>query len=97
MRRNDMNRTAQDRLPFSVRSLGILALGALTAAGCVSTENGTTYSGPHIGKVITIDGYHTAPNTHVALQVLNSPASNPADHANWTTVAMHSVHEAGTP
>jgi cytochrome c553 len=87
MRRNDMNCTAQDRLPSPIRSLGILALGALTAAGCVSTENGTTYSGPNIGKVITIDGYHTAPNTHVAIQVLNNPASNPADNANWTTVA----------
>jgi hypothetical protein len=82
-----MNVTAQDRIQFLIRPLGILALGALTAAGCTSTENGTTYSGPNIGQVITIDGYHTAPNTHVAIQVLSSPASSPAGDTNWTTVA----------
>lgn len=87
MIKHDMYRTTPARLPALARSLGILALGALGAAGCVSTENGSTYAGPNIGKVITIDGYATAPNTHVAVQVLASPASNPAGDANWTTVA----------
>lgn len=82
-----MTMTAHARLHSSIRSLGILALGALTAAACVSTENGTTYAGPNIGKAILIEGFHTAPNTHVAIQVLSSPTSDPNNDASWTTVA----------
>lgn len=81
-----MNATAHDRLHSLLRPLGLLALGALAATGCVSTENGTTFGGPNVGKTITIEGFHTAPNTHVAIQVLTNPAANPSDDANWITV-----------
>lgn len=78
-----MNVTAHGRQHFLIRVMGILSLSTLTTAACVSTENGTTYSGSNLNRVITISGYHTAADVEMEIEVLNSPASNPNDNGNW--------------
>lgn len=64
------------------------ALVALALAACqIGPTNGTTATGPVIGKSFLFQGYFNEPSAVITLQVLNNPANDPAVAANWAPFA----------
>lgn len=67
-------------------------VGALTLTGCMTgPHNGTSTSGPVVGKSLTFTGYSNEPNYAVRIQVLADPTFNPGTNANWITIANTST------
>lgn len=70
------------------------ATGALLSSACTSgPNNGTTVSGPVLGKQFTFVGYYNLPNTAIRLDVMTNPTLNPSSEASWVPFANASTDD----
>lgn len=61
---------------------------ALAPAACqIGPVNGTTATGPVIGKSFLFQGYFNQPSAVISLQVMNDPTQDPAVAASWVPFA----------
>ncbi len=63
----------------------LLTLGLI--ASCNSNQNGETYSGPNVGRSVTLGGYSSNPGDSISIRVLNNAYANPDVSSNWVEVA----------
>lgn len=74
-----------------------VAVAALTLSyACTLTPNGTTASGPAVGRTVALSGFVFSANQNIRIQVLD-PADQDPDSASATWTTLTTVQSSATP
>lgn len=92
MKSERMKRGMKERSKRHLATKALVAGALALAGGCMTgPHNGTSTSGPVVGKSLTFQGYSNEPNYAVRIQVLTDSTFNPSNNANWVTIANTST------
>ena len=80
----------------TVRPRILVLLAATSAAACIDTPNGSTFSGTNVGRSVHLTGFALSPGDTITVEVLSNADDNP-DSSSSTWIPLGSTTASTNP